>query len=80
MSIKHQKNNDNDKFNTCNNDNENDDDDDDDDNQCSSQSAPLRESRKRSRDGPHQKRSRAIMALSFYNSVGLKVSLLLQLQ
>ena len=28
--------------------------------QCSSQSAPLRESRKRSRNGPHQKRSRAI--------------------
>ena len=38
--------------------------------QCSSQSVPLRESRKRSREGPHQKRSRAIMALSFVNSVG----------
>ena len=48
--------------------------------QCSSQSAPLRESRKRSRDGPHQKRSRAIMALSFFNCLGLKWSLLLQLQ
>ena len=48
--------------------------------QCSSQSAPLGESRKRSRDGPHQKRSRAIMALSFFNSLGLKMSLLLQLQ
>ena len=47
---------------------------------CSSQSTPLRESRKRSRDGPHQKRSRAIMALSFFNSLGLKMSLLLQLQ
>ena len=32
MSIKHQKNNDYDNYNTCNNDNENDDDDDDDDN------------------------------------------------
>ena len=63
MSIKHQKNNDNDKYNTCNNDNDNendDDDDDDDDNQCSSQSVPLRESRKKTRDGPHQKCSRAI--------------------
>ena len=40
--------------------------------QCSSQSAPLRESRERSRDGPQQKRSRAIMALSFFNSQGLK--------
>ena len=48
--------------------------------QCSSQSAPLRESRKRSRDGPHQKRSKAIMALSFFNSLGLKMSLFLQLQ
>ena len=38
--------------------------------QCSSQSVPLRESRKRLREGPHQKRSRAIMALSFVNSVG----------
>ena len=33
--------------------------------QCSSQSAPLRESHKKLRDGPQQKRSRAIMALSF---------------
>ena len=48
--------------------------------QCSSQSAPLRESRKRSTDGPHQKGSRAIVALSFFNSLGLKMSLLLQLQ
>ena len=40
--------------------------------QCSSQSAPLRESHKRSRDGPHQKRSRTIMALSFFNFLGLK--------
>ena len=40
--------------------------------QCFSQSAPLRESHKRSRDGPHQKRSRAIMALSFFNFLGLK--------
>ena len=48
--------------------------------QCSSQSVPLLESRKRSRDGPHQKHSRAIMALSFFNSLGLKMSLLLQLQ
>ena len=48
--------------------------------QCSSQSAPLRESRKRSTDGPHQKRSRAIMALFCFNSMGLKMSLLLQLQ
>ena len=38
--------------------------------QCSSKSVPLRESRKRSREGPHQKRSRAIMALCFVNSVG----------
>ena len=38
--------------------------------QCSSQSAPLRESRKRLTDGPHQKHSRAIMALSF---LGLKM-------
>ena len=48
--------------------------------QCSSQGVPLRESRKRSRDGPHQKHSRAIMALSFFNSLVLKMSLLLQLQ
>ena len=48
--------------------------------QCSSQSAPLCESRKRSRDGPHQKRSRAILALSFFNCPGSKWSLLLQLQ
>ena len=48
--------------------------------QCSSQSAPLRESRKRSRDGPQQKRLRAIMALSFFNSLGLKMLLLLELQ
>ena len=40
--------------------------------ECSSQSAPLHESRKRSRDGPQQKRSRAIMALSFFNSRALK--------
>ena len=40
--------------------------------QCSSQSAPLRESHKKSRDGPQQKRSRAIMALCFFNSRGLK--------
>ena len=40
--------------------------------QCSSQSAPLHESRKRLRDGPQQKRSRAIMVLSFFNSQGLK--------
>ena len=40
--------------------------------QCSSQGAPLRESCKRSTDGPQQKRTRAIMALSFFNSWGLK--------
>ena len=48
--------------------------------QCSSQSAPLGESRKRSRDGPCQKRSRAIMAPSFFDCLGLIWSLLLQLQ
>ena len=48
--------------------------------QCSSQNAPLGESRKRSRDGPQQKSSRAIMALSSFNSPGFKMSLLLQLQ
>ena len=39
--------------------------------QCSSQSAPLRESHKRLRDG---------LALDFFNSVCLKMSLLLKLQ
>ena len=48
--------------------------------QCSSHSAPLRESRKRSRDGPQEKRLRAIMALSFFNSLGLTMLLLLELQ
>ena len=48
--------------------------------QCYSQNAPLGESRKRSRDGPQQKSSRAIMALSSFNSPGFKMSLLLQLQ
>ena len=49
-------------------------------NQRSSQSAPLREFRKRLRDGPQQKSSRAIMALSLFNSPDFKMSLLLQLQ
>ena len=48
--------------------------------QCYSQNAPLGESRKRSRDGPQQKSSRAIMALSSFNSPGFKMSLLLRLQ
>ena len=41
----------------------------------SSQRVPLRESRKRSRDGSQQKHSRAIMALSFFNSQGFKMPL-----
>ena len=40
--------------------------------QCSSQSTLLRESCKRLRDSPQQKRSSAIITLSFFNSYGLK--------